>query len=69
MKILEKAAQIGNAQMRVQSSPIAGPPAWFERPRVGLGGNGPESCGFATDNYIDLDACQVWFDRGISPRR
>ncbi|MBN9299733.1 MAG: DUF1254 domain-containing protein [Filimonas sp.] len=64
--ILEKAAKIGNAQMRVQSFADRRPDrvVWNDR-RWEWVGLRPENGDFDTPSYVDMDAREVWFYQAI----
>jgi hypothetical protein len=64
--ILEKAAKIANAQMRVQSFADRRPDrvVWKDRQWEWVGLR-PENGDFDTPNYVDLDAREVWFYQAI----
>jgi hypothetical protein len=64
--ILVEAAQIGNAQMRVQSFADRRPDriVWRDRKWEWVGLR-PESGDFTTPSYIDLDARETWFYQAI----
>jgi hypothetical protein len=64
--ILEKAAKIGNAQMRVQSFADRRPDrvVWQDRQWEWVGLR-PENGDFDAPNYVDLDAREVWFYQAI----
>lgn len=64
--ILEKAAKIANAQMRVQSFADRRPDrvVWKDRQWEWVGLRS-ENGDFDTPNYVDLDAREVWFYQAI----
>ncbi|PWT96131.1 MAG: DUF1254 domain-containing protein [Bacteroidetes bacterium] len=64
--ILEKAAQIGNAQMRVQAFADRRPDrvVWKDRQWEWVGLR-PENGNFDAPSYVDLDAREVWFYQAI----
>lgn len=64
--ILEKAAKIANAQMRVQSFADRRPDrvVWKDRQWEWVGLR-PENGDFDTPDYVDLDAREVWFYQAI----
>ncbi|NIG56657.1 DUF1254 domain-containing protein [Chitinophaga sp. Cy-1792] len=64
--ILEKAAKIGNAQMRVQSFADRRPDkvVWKDRQWEWIGLR-PENGDFDAPSYVDLDAREVWFYQAI----
>jgi len=64
--ILEKAARIGNAQMRVQSFADRRPDrvVWKDRQWEWVGLR-PENGDFETPDYLDLAAREVWFYQAI----
>ncbi|PZF73613.1 DUF1254 domain-containing protein [Taibaiella soli] len=64
--ILEKAAKIGNAQMRVQSFADRRPDriVWKDRQWEWVGLR-PENGDFDAPSYVDLDAREVWFYQAI----
>ena len=65
-KILERAAQLGNAQMRVQAFADRRPDrvVWPDR-KWEWAGLRPENGGFSTPSYTDLDARELWFYQAI----
>jgi len=65
-EILEKAALIGNAQMRVQSFADRRPDrvVWQDRQWEWVGLQ-PDNADFAAENYSDLEAREVWFYQAI----
>jgi hypothetical protein len=69
-RILEEAAQVGNAQMRVQAFADRRPDriVWPDR-RWEWAALRAESADFATSSYVDLDARETWFYQatGSSP--
>ncbi len=64
--ILERAAKIGNAQMRVQSFADRRPDrvVWKDRQWEWVGLR-PENGDFDAPSYVDLDAREVWFYQAI----
>ncbi|SHL35379.1 Uncharacterized conserved protein [Chitinophaga jiangningensis] len=64
--ILEKAAKVANAQMRVQSFADRRPDAvvWKDR-QWEWAGLRPENGDFDAASYVDLDAREVWFYQAI----
>ena len=64
--ILEKAAKIGNAQMRVQAFANRRPDrvVWKDRQWEWVGLR-PENGDFDAPSYVDLDAREVWFYQAI----
>jgi hypothetical protein len=65
-RILEDAARVGNAQMRVQSFADRRPDriVWPDRKWEWVGLR-PESGDFAAASYVDLDARETWFYQAI----
>ncbi|RAJ05400.1 hypothetical protein LX64_02558 [Chitinophaga skermanii] len=65
-RILEKAAKIANGQMRVTSFADRRPDAvvWKDRQWQWVGLR-PENGDFATPNYTDIEAREVWFYQAI----
>src|SRR5262249_5455264 len=69
-RILEEAARVGNAQMRVQAFSDRRPErvVWRD-PEWGRGGVVPDSSDFDAPSYLDVDARELWFYQaiGVSP--